>query len=285
MKIGEHYIPQYYLRGFSDKTAPSSIWVYEKGSEHISMLPIEKVAKKNNMWSKSVEENLARNIEEPANHVLAKIRNRELITRDDKTILTAYIVVMIRRVPAGLERTKAIYPEVREKVFINIKNDILKLIEYYPTKKDLFQKRLQELETLKEKYESQFTKELWYQNLRPDALPSVFVLVPKMTWIFLTAYKGTPFLTNDNPVFYFKSLGIGKPESELSFPISSEITLWATWNPKYVEYQYSPLNENRVRGFNRRTASFVSKYAYYSIEDNRIPNLISKNNWKLHRMQ
>jgi hypothetical protein len=281
--MGQHYIPQYYLKGFSDSPTSSNIWVYEKGSNQIFRRPINRVASENYRWPKSTEQYLANQVEAPANIVLDKIRNRQPITQGDKDVFSAYMVVMLQRVPRGLERARALAPAIAEQIFDSLRGDILKLITEHPSKKSVLQNRLQELPSLKSKYESDFPMEVWYQNLKPDALPRLRVVLPAMTWTFLTSDKRQPFLTNDNPVFFFESLGIGRPESEITFPISSTIALWATWRTNLVE-GYSTAKDVIIRETNRRIASGATRYVYYSIKAPWVVSLINKRNPRLHRM-
>jgi len=281
--VGQHYIPQYYLQGFTESTDSSNIWVYEKGSTRKFSTSIKSIANENNRWPKSVEEYLADQIETPANLVLDRIRNRQPISQSDMDTLAAYMVIMLQRVPKGLERTKAKAPEVLDKVFNDVKAEITRLISEHPSKEAILQKRLQELPSLKLKYENDFPIEVWYQNLKPDALPQIRTILPTMTWVFFTSDKKQPFLTNDNPLFFFEGLGIGRPESEITFPISSTITLWATWH-KNVREGYISAKDHIIREFNRRTTSAATKYVYYSEEAQWVVNLVNKKNLRLNRL-
>lgn len=226
---------------------------------------------------------MANEIEAPANAVLDKIRNHQPITQSEKGVLSAYMVVMLQRVPKGLARAKAAFPKVLEKVFDNLEKEIQRLITEHPSKKNILQDRLQELPSLKSEYESDFPMEVWYQAIKPDALPCLRVILPAMTWLFLTADKRQPFLTSDNPVFFFESLGIGRAESEVTFPISSTIALWATWR-KDLREGYISAKDAAIRQINGRTARTATKYAYYSEETQWVVKLINKKNPKLHRL-
>lgn len=281
--MGQHYIPQYYLKGFTYSPASSNIWVYEKGRSSIVRRAIKAVANENKRWPQNIEDYLANKVEAPTNFVLDKIRNRQPITQGDKGVLSTYMVVMLNRVPRGIERTRATFPKVMNEVFANVENEILELIKEHPSKCSILERRLQELPSLKSKYENEFPMELWYKNLTPDSLPRVLAILPAMTWIFLTSEKKHPFLTNDNPVFFFEGLGMGRPESEITFPISSTIALWATWRKNLVE-GYIAAKDAVIREINRRTASAATKYVYYSIQAPWVVSLINKKNPKLHRL-
>lgn len=181
--MGQHYIPQYYLDGFSDSPTSSNIWVYEKDSNRIIRTTTKTVANENRRWPKSVEAYLANQVEAPAKSVLEKIRNRKPIMQDDKDVLSAYMVVMLKRVPRGLERTKTNAPDVLEQTFASLNIDILRLISEHPSKASILQNRLQELQSLKLKYQSEFPMEVWYDNLTPDSSPRLLAILPAMTTI------------------------------------------------------------------------------------------------------
>jgi len=280
----QHYIPKYYLNGFTDPCNPLHIWRYEKGSNSILKTTIKNVANENRRWPKNVEEYLANQIEEPAKPVLDKIRDRQPITQSDKELLSAYIMVMLQRVPRGLERMEAKAPQVLDKVFDDLKREISRLITEHPSKKSILQDRLQELPDLKSKYERDFPIEIWYQNLTRDALPRVRTILPTMTWIFFTSDKKQSFLTSDNPIFFFEGIGIGNPESEITFPISSDITLWAMWYEHLLE-GYVAAKDSIIREINRRTVSTATKYVYYSEGAKWVVNLINKKTPRLNRLK
>jgi len=283
--MGKHCIPQYYLSGFSDPFAPSKIWVYEKGSKRIFQSNIKNIANEKNRWPQHIEEYLANKIETPANPVLGKIRNRQPISQSDKEILSAYMVGMMQRVDKGLERMKEIAPKIIDQVFDDLEKRILKDIEQNPSKKEKLQAILRNLPNLKSRYKNDFPLEIWYQNLNPKVLPQILAIFPAMTWVFFTSEKGPPFLTSDNPLFFFEWQGMGKPESEITFPISSEITLWATWRKDIKKNQYVAQQEAVIREINRRIASSATRYVYYSMEADWVVNLINRKSWRLNRIK
>jgi len=72
--MGHHYIPQYYLKGFTSSD-DDMIWVYEKGGSLKYRANVKIIAQKPNYYSPEVERYLANNIEDPANSVIKKIRD------------------------------------------------------------------------------------------------------------------------------------------------------------------------------------------------------------------
>jgi len=281
--MGQHYIPQYYLKGFCYPQEPSYSYVYEKGKDTCFRAPIKTIANEKLRWPEEVETYLAEKIEAPANPILNKIRNHQQLTNEDKDILSSYMVVMLQRVDEGFKRKQELAPSIIEDTFNHLNKIILELIERHPEKKSNLEKSLADLQELKPKYEKEMPKELWYYGITPDTPLQVRFIMRDMTWNFFTTNKWHPFLTCDNPVFFFKYNGIGSPDSEITFPISSTVALWATWNRKIAE-GYIPAREPLVREINRRTTDNATRWVYGSIKENWVVSLINKKHLKHKRI-
>lgn len=184
-----------------DPTSPSQIWVYEKGTDRVFKTTIKSVANENHRWPDEIENYLANKIENPANPILDKIRSYKQITPEDKDILSAYMVVIWQRVDKGLLRREKLAPKVIKDTFDLLNNEILKLIEKYPLKAADLLKSRNTLQGLRQKYEKEFPKELWYYGITPDTPLQVRFIMRDMTWVFLTTNRSPSFLTNDNPLF------------------------------------------------------------------------------------
>ena len=95
-----------------------------------------------------------------------------------------------------------------------------------------------------------------------------------MTWRFLVS-KTSGFLTGDNPIFYPKDIGLKDIAAELSFPISKDVALLATWAAD-KDCQFLPAKKNAIKEINRRTVSFALKYVFYHRCEQWIINLVNK---------
>lgn len=276
--MGQHYIPKYYLKGFCDSSTENYIWVYEKNNPQVFKRNIDSVASENGRWPLEIEEFLANKVEQPTNFIIDRIRNEEEINQEDKDTLSKYMTAMLQRVPSGLQRAKAIAPTVLDEVFNKLENDIHYLIEKHPSKKNSLQKRLEEIPSLKLKYRNEFPVEIWHKLITPDSLPGVMTILPTMSWIFLKSDNKQAFLTSDNPFFFFEELGINK--SDITFPITSDITLWATWNSN-SDRRYKRASKSQIKEINKRTVSKATKYIYYSEENKWVVRLMNNKNIKL----
>jgi len=278
--MGHHYIPQYYLKGFTSSD-DDMIWVYEKGGSLKYRANVKIIAQKPNYYSPEVERYLANNIEDPANSVIKKIRDRKKLTQSEKEKLAIYMVVMLKRVPQSKIRMKKNAPFIAQSLQQKWDKEIAKLILENPSQTDLFEKRRTEIKANLEKYSKNLPKDFWLELIPPERTPNSVKVIPEMTWLFLTCEKFPAFLTCDNPVFYFQGIGVGKPESEITFPISSNIVLWATWRSD-IQEGYSQIKNQAIKEINRRTATNATRFIYHARDEEWIPRFINKQEHQLN---
>lgn len=281
-----HHIPKYYLRGFCDNENPNCVWVYQKGLASPRLQTIINTAAEKRRWPMDVESYLSDKIESPANPILNKIRNHEQITKDEKLIVSVYLEVMIKRVDEALNRVKTMAPEIMQTTFNDINNELDNALKKHPSESEKITVIRSKFEKIKPKYEhldSNFLKAIWYGNIPPDA--KLNSALSTMRWIYLQAGDKQLFLTSDNPVFFFPSFGIGNPNSELTFPISCHITLYASRFMRAKEGQYLKVNEPIVREINRRTACNATRFVYFPKNSSSVQALANKSNYRLNRIQ
>lgn len=280
--MGDHYVPQYYLSGFSPDGR--SIWVYDKVQERKFGTQIKSIANENSFYSPEVENYLANCVEGPANGVLKKIRQKEAITQRDKETLSAYMVCMMKRVPQGRSRVKKFAPSVANRIGAKIDEKLKNATIAEPSRAEFFEKRWAEVQEVLERFSRELPKEIWLTNIPPERSPQTLAALSRMTWRFFVSDRGPSFLTSDNPVFYFTTLGIGRPQSEVTFPISSTIALWATWRQDIDEVHFIPAKESVVKELNRRTASLATRYMFHSKNEPWVLSLLTRATWRLNRL-
>jgi predicted DNA-binding transcriptional regulator AlpA len=275
--MGDHYVPQYYLKGFSQNNG-KSIWVYDKEEGIKFPAQVKSIANITGFYSSDVEQYLANTIEGPANTVLMKIRQFEQIDQKDKEILSEYMAVMIKRVPKGLQRLEEMAPSISQKLFVDLSGLTM------PEKKEVAQRRIKEIETILEKYSKDPPKEIWLENIPSERSPKVVAALNGMIWRFLVSKPESEFLTSDNPLFFFTGIGIGKPISEVLFPIAKNIALWATWKTHLPE-GFINTTSQAVKEMNRRTTSYATRYVFKSKDEDWVLPFAIKGSWKLHLYQ
>ena len=277
--MGKHYIPRYYLSGFTQDSKPPLIWVYKKGSSRKFATQIKNVAHETHYHPDNFERYLAIEIEAPANIALRKIRERKIITAKDKIALCNYMVVLWKGVPEGKKRLKERAPKVSDGIRKKLFEEIEELKIKNPSKANSLEKRRLKIEDILEKLKDDFPEDIWRSVIPPEMTPRMSEALSKMTWRFFVCEEPNAFLTNDNPVFIFRHIGIGNKYSELTFPISSYIALQATW--RLLEEGYYPANNQVVKEINRRTASIATRYIYFSKKRDWVITLAKK---KEHRL-
>ena len=175
--------------------------------------------------------------------------------------MAIYMLNMINRVPQSKVTMKKMMPRSSKKLLEKYENDIVKLKLKNPLKLDFYEKQLNEIRKISEKITKNTPKELWLNLVKPSSMPNALEKIYQMTWLFLIFDDYPAFFTCDNPVFFFKDIGIGKPESEITFPISSNVVLWATWRADLNE-GYSKIKSAVVKEINRRTVNNTTRFLY-----------------------
>jgi hypothetical protein len=235
------------------------------------------------LYPPELEKYLSEEIEGPANRVLGKVRNREALTPADKVRLSTYIGVMWKRVPKGKSRLKERAPKLAAELRETLHRELDEAVAKDPSKEGLAQRRKAETDEILARYSDEPPDEIWHHIIPAERTPRIILALATMTWRFFTFGKKPAFLTSDNPVFFFPQFGVGRPESELSFPVSSHVTLWATRRLDLLE-GYFPTTPRVVEEMNRRLASITTRYAFHAEEEDWILPFLAKKKWSLNRI-
>jgi hypothetical protein len=102
--------------------------------------------------------------------------------------------------------------------------------------------------------------EIWQKMLTSHQSLRVEQTLLGMNWTFLTS-DDVPSITGDNPVFFFEHEGIGNPSSELTVPLSTTVSLWASHGLRKYGH-YVTARPFAAREINRRTASRATRYVF-----------------------
>jgi hypothetical protein len=283
--LGKHYVPQYYLSGFSNDEV--SIYMYEKNKDMKAKAVIKKVASIPDYYSPDFERHLAKEIEKAAHIVLAKIRAKEQISEWEKKVLSEYIVALMKRVPEAWNRFIKMLPGTADSLYNSIVKDIDAAASQHPEKLDFYEIRKQQIKEILADIvsNSEKNKDIWEYSILPETTPLICSAIQEMRWTFLCIEKeiNECFLTCDNPVFFFTGMGFNKTDSELSFPISSKIALWATWKPEALP-NYVQAPRQFIREINRRTVHNATRFVFYCNDERWVSSFVQKGTWKLNRL-
>ena len=292
-KIKHHYIPKFYLNGFIEVGKTKQLYVYEKYKENYFNTAPDNIGCERNYYAvknidestdtNTIEDFLHEQIESPSHAVLLKIRNQQNISPEEKWIFANYIAYLIRRVPATrkdseITMTKRIAELTREKWDAEIDLAISKM----PTDQDLYEVYRQKIHQIFDKCERTAPGWLFAGHLQYPS-PMTTNAIKNMTWRYLVCPKDYFYLTNDNPVFYDKSIGIGNRYSELTLPISYKIALLLTWRTDSHE-GYITATSQQVKEINRRTVKNSTRFVFSPFNTEWIITLVNKSYHKLNRL-
>ena len=104
-----------------------------------------------------------------------------------------------------------------------------------------------------------------------------------MNWRYVKATKDQYFLTTDNPAFFFEYYGLGTDNSELTFPVSSELAIYGIRAPNST----TQIIKNRtqfVKEANRRLISEATRFVYYRSRAEWIASVAGKDKPYLSRI-
>ena len=261
--MGKHYVPQKYLRGFSDPSSPSKIWMYDKKTAQFAYASIEKVAQEADFYSDDTEKQLSQRIESPAHKVLNRLRRGERMTSTERATLGLYLGTMMMRVPRRRRKGLDLLPEVLDETIRETHEQVRRWAELPTTDPVLAARRFAELEAARAKLANTVPDGVLEQIRSPWPSADVLSLIHAMTWRIVSTESDTRFLTSDNPAYFFSCYGLGNEESELVLPLDSNLALIANWQGSISETRYLSVTRAVSREINRRVASGAERFVFY----------------------
>ena len=276
--MGHHYLPQHYLLGFADG---EKIWGHEVAANRSFRTQVKSLANETDMYTEELEKHLANVVEGPAQDVINQARKRVKLKDTDREVLAAYIIAMWKRVPTGRNRVAAHIPQLAETIKMQVSQQLDALAASEPEFAETALKRKTEVNQIISGYKENPPDYFWHHTLKTGATPRTVQSLLSMDWHFLVS-PGEHFITCDNPTFFFESVGLSASESELSFPLSSEICFWAN-RAHSNRPQYFTTDRSIVLEFNRRSARNTRRFMYTREESPWLLNFAKKSH-QLHRL-
>lgn len=246
--MGKHYIPQFLLRGFTEE---GRLFVFDKvHAEWFASQP-KSIANEGDLWPDETETFVTETIENPAQHAIEQLRRRHQLTEEDRRVLAQYIAFLWKRVPANREQFLNGLPEVGESIRRDL-NRTLKAEQRIIANKHI------------DKLIAERPAALWQASIQAGFRRDVPGAIAGMQWQVFHADKPSYF-ASDNPVFFFRSDGIGRSTSELTLPFSSRAALVGRHasvdRPLHVSAQ-----SFQVKEINRRTVSKATRFVFAQIQ-------------------
>ncbi|NQT17798.1 MAG: DUF4238 domain-containing protein [Planctomycetes bacterium] len=262
--MGYHYVPQKYLSGFSDQNRPGFVWQYDKKERRFSDKPvsIRRIAQQRGFYDEDVERKLNELVERPGNRAIEKLRSNSPIADEERVNLAIYIATMVHRVPRHRERAREIAPRALTEAVGKLKSEIVAVGNEGGIDDSIIAEHLAEVDAADERCRETPPPEIIRQFRAPWASERIVGLIYAMSWRFVSTEGPTYFLTSDNPVFFFESHGLGSPESELTFALSSNLALLGSWRSG-ANLCIMKAKQQLVKEVNRRLASAATRFLFY----------------------
>jgi hypothetical protein len=258
--VGKHYVPQEYLRGFSADDDRSTIWQYDKRACRWSRAAITKVAQERDFYPAEVEVELERHVEGPGHRALKTLRGGAVLSPSERDELLLYIAVMLMRVPRKRRKGHESVPDVLQSTMGRFRDELAALrgaanLERVDT-------TLRLLDDLESKYAIEPPPEVLEQIASPWPSTNIAEAVRTMTWRLVQIPRSHYVVTGDNPAYFFESLGLGRKESELTFPISPQLVLLGNRQGNPGEALMAQASVSIAKELNRRLISGSERFVF-----------------------
>jgi hypothetical protein len=299
-KIRHHFVPAFYLRGFSDSKHGNLLWVYSKTSDEMFCQKPENVGfeKHYHTFGKldgtkdtnTIEDYFCHVWEGPAANIIESIKAGSFPVDKDRQFFASFLGLSFTRSPNHRENFERIIVHLGMKVAQFSAADpeyFAQTLQNY--ERDMGEKLTEDPEGLRKLmlnggYDLSVRPELYLKMFIGHGLQFGLV-IEKMKWNFIQATSRFKFLTSDNPFFlydpsvdnrsFLQGTGLLNKTVEISFPISQDLALIATWNDHMTE-GYLQGSHELVKTVNRRSALAAHRFVYASEKSVALSRLVQK---------
>jgi len=300
-KKKHHYVPAFYLNGFTDSLNFDLVWIYQKENDTIFCDKPKNIGfikhyhtftngdgKKD---SETIENILNKTWESPSSNIIKEIREGKFPENEQRDLFASFLGISLTRVPSykqNIEKVVAHTALELEKQIASTPERFIKSLEDYKNSTGV------DLTDEAEDLRNFILSGEFDIDVNPKLFLSMFMLhghklgkiISQMNWVFVEATERFKFITSDNPVFqidptynpnslYSSISGLGNKYVELTFPISSELALFASWDNNRKEC-FMPGNNNLIKDFNKRAVMSARRFVYASEKKEGTSKLIKK---------
>jgi len=273
-----HYIPRFFLKGFS--ADDKSLWVFDRYKKEFRLQNIANIASENKLYTYTVngkEENLEDifgKAEGYASSIIRKIKRKGQISGQEKADLAMFLALMYVRVPDSKKRieegSEKVYKKFNQIVFSN-----RKWVEKVARKQqpDITEKEIGEVvEFAKDgkRYYVDFPSNHWLGIMLNTSLEvaRIFIL---MDWFVFFFNKKYALITSDNPVCLIpptnyplnRGIGLVTQGARKVFALTSSIGLVMGNMNRNSQIIYVDTREKDIlRSFNYNAAINSDRFVY-----------------------
>jgi hypothetical protein len=286
-RMGYHYVPQEYLKGFADPSNPDRLWQFDKKVQIYSKaaLPIDQIAQSRDFYDAKTEDELNRLVEVPGNRVLRKLRSGDFkITTKEKAALAFYIATMIKRVPRHREKAAEAAPQALKEVTAELRQIIQSYANAGQISDETAARRIAEANAIERRFAAQTPATVQTKLNCPWPTDEMLGFIYRMSWRFVVADGDEEFITTDNPGYFFESDGLGTDLAEMTFPVSKDLAIFGSWTHITRGDRVSGRTQF-VKEANRRLVSVSTRFVYSRLKFNWIPKVAVKEKVYIRRIR
>jgi len=279
-----HTVPKVYLENFTDENG--QCWVLKDTLKYFHNIPanilnrkdFNTITLKNGEKSYVIEKEYLRTLEGHFGTVVKKIIRHEELSLLEKEIMSCFVVSMLartenRRLAMGdfLEQLSD-----HEKAFQELndseKKQMSELSSFFSDEQKDRSVPMSDVLKIREDMSSHQAMSI------PNTVNATYGYVYSMNWVFLVS-KGREFFTSDDPVSLFNANlllkdgsygvyhpGLAQKAIEVSFPITKNISLMATYDER-PDMKYLPVNDEVVRALNERQTMYARQVVFSNEKD------------------
>jgi hypothetical protein len=281
--MGHHLVPQLYLRGFAAPERPDHVWMYDRREQRWSCPAIKKAVQSRAYYTEEAERWLATRIERPGHRALNQIRAGAPLSVDGRLALAAYMAALHTRVRKSHRKQVDSAPHVLPEVVAGVRRRLIS--DVGDTEPGRLTELLEELDRIAGTYAEELPSDFVQQLRTPWASTRVVAVLLKMTWRLVPAPTGVFYITSDTPLFYFESWGVGTPNAEITFPISSSVAVFGSHAGVPGRTLMTRPSGRLVREANRRLISAADRFVFSASRASWISKVAAKSRPYLSRIQ
>lgn len=275
----QHYLPQFYLKEFTDPETPKGqepyLWIYKyesrkwekKAPRNIACKPdfYTVIGQQGKRWD-GIEDALSVVEGKTASVYRSKVYNREFLESEEKAVIAEFVALMMVRVPRFLNMIDSLMSKALTRMMricFARPEGIKELKKWYKKSKGKEMPENFDMSRLDpSRYKISISKSfLLKMIIKP--IRQVANIIYSMTWTFLHTTEQAWFITSDSPFFMWNPKsklawyghGLIFPDIEVSVPFSRQICLLATWKKKMPEHIDVGQDAVKVLNYNRIVAS------------------------------
>ena len=275
----QHYLPQFYLSGFTSPVAQGQLHVFRNGHEYWTRCGTKNVASKEFLHSfRDAEGNFNHSLEtmfsELESHfspVLKKVLEKQPLTMDERMMFSVFVLVMQMRVPAQVEHWNKQFSKISQMILHVIHAGLVR----YPEAFDELKRQMHETGATNfgkirpEDWDPSRVQVTANPHATMMALMQGAVEIAeelfRMGWVFLVSEAPDYFITSDNPVCMhdptntsrFYGTGFRHENVEITMPLSRAVALVVGW--KNIGWRYQSASREFVEQINMRTGLFAER--------------------------